>query len=119
MGGVREQILVGQLTLDELLCKTFVPDLVKIDVEGAEIEALRSASRLLGARPKILVEVNSGNATALTKILHDAEYRLFDASHPLDAFPLTTECAWHTLAVPSETCNTTSPVLECGRPAAS
>jgi len=51
----------GELRLDDWVESAgFAPGFVKIDIEGAEISALRSAERLLsGSRPALIVEVHS------------------------------------------------------------
>ena len=49
----------GRVTIDELAERHFVPDLLKIDIEGGEVDALRGASRVLAdRRPAILLEVH-------------------------------------------------------------
>lgn len=51
---------VEVLTLDEAARRFGAPDLVKIDVEGAELGVLRGAQRLLGrVRPVFVVEAHS------------------------------------------------------------
>ena len=52
---------VGQLGLDDWAYDGgFVPDFVKLDIEGAEVAALRSADRILAERrPALIVEVHS------------------------------------------------------------
>jgi len=51
----------GQLGLDEWAYgEGFVPDFIKLDIDGGELAALRSARRILGARhPALIVEVHS------------------------------------------------------------
>ena len=50
----------GTVTLDDLAERTFVPDVVKIDVEGAEADVLAGAGRILTERrPGLIVEVHS------------------------------------------------------------
>jgi hypothetical protein len=52
----------GQVSLDDLAYgpSGFVPDLVKLDVEGKERTTLRGAARLLGERrPHLIVETHS------------------------------------------------------------
>jgi 16S rRNA G966 N2-methylase RsmD len=52
----------GTVSLDELAYRDvgFVPDLVKLDVEGNEVSALRGAKRLLTERrPHLVVETHS------------------------------------------------------------
>jgi FkbM family methyltransferase len=53
-------IRVKTETLDSIVASRSPPDLLKIDIEGAEIDALRGASRLIAEkRPVLLVEVHS------------------------------------------------------------
>lgn len=52
----------GQLGLDQWACRPggFTPDFIKIDIEGAEVAALRSAREILRKqRPAVVVEVHS------------------------------------------------------------
>ena len=52
-------------TLDELAGSLPLPDLIKIDVEGAEVEVLRGGSRLLGTeRPTLIVEFSNDTLLA-------------------------------------------------------
>jgi FkbM family methyltransferase len=54
------EVKVSCRTLDELAKEFPLPDLIKIDVEGAEVDVLRGGRRLLhGHRPVLLVEVHS------------------------------------------------------------
>jgi FkbM family methyltransferase len=101
-GGSREAIMVGQVTLDDILAASFVPDLVKIDIEGAELLALSAAQHLLAARPLVLVEVGSANAKPLADLFRSAGYDLFDSARPLQSIRPIAECVWDTLAVPRE-----------------
>jgi FkbM family methyltransferase len=103
MGGVRQRKVVPQLRLDTLLGSFPPPTFVKIDVEGAELDVLKGASKLLQqVRPKLFVEVGEANRQGVTAILRDADYRLFDvASPPAERTPLET-CPFNTLAIPAE-----------------
>lgn len=69
---------VGTITLDDLADRTFVPDVVKIDVEGAEVDVLAGARLLLGRRrPDCLVEVHSREAEqACQSVLLTHGYRV-------------------------------------------
>jgi hypothetical protein len=51
----------GCLGLDEWAYGPgFVPDFIKVDIEGAEVDALRSAERILSERrPPVIIEVHS------------------------------------------------------------
>lgn len=77
-GGVRGTLEVRAITLDAALATLPRPDVVKIDVEGAEVEVLRGATKVLGSRPTILCEVAHENSAVVTAILRDAGYRLLD-----------------------------------------
>lgn len=103
MGGAREVQLIACFAPDECLALLPAPDVVKIDVEGAETELLGSAETLLSqVRPAIACEVADRNARAVTEILHRHRYRLFDASQPLSGDAEIAQAAWNTIALPSE-----------------
>jgi FkbM family methyltransferase len=77
-GGERERNLVPTLTLASLLDHFPVPDVVKIDVEGAEVDALVGAEPLLRHRPVLLCEVAAANAARVHELLHPFGYRYID-----------------------------------------
>lgn len=99
-GGIRETVSVITVTLDWLLEQgVAAPDVLKIDVEGAESCVLRGAGRVLGeARPVVLCEVYDGSRNAVTEILLNHGYRLFD----WDSNPRveTRDACFNTLAIP-------------------
>lgn len=98
-GGSRESQVVPTLTLDCLLDHFPAPDVLKVDVEGAEAGVLRGARRVLaGARPVILIEV--GAHDEVTEVLARSSYRLFDAE--VDPPVPVSRTAYNTLAVPEE-----------------
>ncbi|HEY8202565.1 MAG TPA: FkbM family methyltransferase [Actinomycetota bacterium] len=68
----------GLITLDDLAERTFLPDVVKIDIEGAEADALAGAGRILAERrPGLLVEVHGAAVEeACLKILRSHGYRV-------------------------------------------
>jgi FkbM family methyltransferase len=103
MGGAREKQLIACFAPDDCLTLLPTPDVVKIDVEGAEIELLSSAEKLLSqVRPAIACEVAPQNAGAVAEILHRHRFRLFDASRPLSSDAEIALAAWNTIALPSE-----------------
>jgi FkbM family methyltransferase len=98
-GGTRETLQVLCITLDWLLDLTSPPDLVKIDVEGSEIDLLHGSHRLLSeVRPILMCESQHRNRPAVTTILNRYNYNLYD----WDAHPRVEvqTAAFNTLAVP-------------------
>ncbi|MEO2025554.1 MAG: FkbM family methyltransferase [Fuerstiella sp.] len=100
-GGTRYVQHVPTLTLDSML-KTFkAPQIMKIDVEGAEAMVLEGGTRVLTeSRPIIYVEVGRDQNESVASILKTKDYRLFngDVSDGVEI----QKCAFNTLAVPSE-----------------
>ena len=97
MGGAREVVLVPTLSLDTLLESLPPPSFVKIDVEGAELEVLKGADRLLREhRPSVYVEVDANSATAVFALFARHGYTALDPTNdrPLDC------CIENTLFVP-------------------
>jgi FkbM family methyltransferase len=106
MGGVREQQIVATFNLDWLVKKLPRPNIIKIDVEGAEIEVLRDQSYMLNeVRPVILCEVGSQCADQITRILTSASYRLLDGERALKEENVITRATWSTVAIPEEKMN--------------
>jgi len=77
-GGARERQLVPCLTLDDLARERGMPDVVKIDVEGAEAEILRAAPAVLAHRPILILEVTDKNADEMGELLDRHDYALSD-----------------------------------------
>ena len=76
-GGERSRILVPTITLDGLLESVLPPTLVKIDVEGSEVEVLRGAERLLNdIRPVLYLETVDSTHSQCESILKAAGYDL-------------------------------------------
>jgi len=87
VAGVTQQkatIEVQTVTLDDFTkTRKLQPDLVKIDVEGAELSVLRGCQRLLAeCRPRFIVAVHptwmppGQKSTQLFELFHDHGYRL-------------------------------------------
>jgi FkbM family methyltransferase len=78
---------VEALTVDEICRQSdFRPDVIKMDIEGAECRALRGMSRVLReSRPKLLIEVHpaamgeiGGNTRELEAVLRAQGYGWYD-----------------------------------------
>ena len=81
-GEAAGEVVVPTLCLDDLLALSR-PSLVKIDIEGAELAALRGATRLLAeVRPSLIVEIGSEAWPGATAILTGAGYRISDPDRP-------------------------------------
>jgi FkbM family methyltransferase len=66
------------ITLDMLLAEWAHPDVVKVDVEGAEILLLEGAKYLLReVRPIVYIEVSEENESEAARIFRENNYRLF------------------------------------------
>lgn len=83
------------------------PQVIKIDVEGAELEVLRAAVPILEhCRPIVICEVWPGNRAEVSRVLKGAGYSLHDADTPSTGGttpPALQEASWNTLALPLST----------------
>jgi FkbM family methyltransferase len=77
-GGVRVTQLVPTLTLDWLAASFPLPDVVKIDVEGAELAVLGGGAGVLSHSPTVICEVTAKNATGVSSLLAGHGYTLYD-----------------------------------------
>lgn len=100
-GGVRTTLDVPLTTLDTLASHYPSPDIIKIDVEGAEADCLAGGAAVLRkARPVLYIEVQSNNAASIVQILADLDYALFDPSVSKDLRVELKEPTYNVLAVP-------------------
>lgn len=99
-GGRAETRAVVIVTLDEMLQGFRPPDVVKMDVEGAEIDAMLGGPKLISEiRPLFMIEVNKENRDAMTKLLVDAGYLLFNGDAPKAQRKPEAGTTWNTIAV--------------------
>lgn len=98
-GGTRHIQYVPVVTLDSLATYFRPPNLVKIDVEGAEFNVLSGGMNLLrNHRPVIHVEVGKAQQLECTRFLKDLKYSLYNADS--DFLSLISQCSFNTLATP-------------------
>lgn len=88
-------------TLDHLLAHFPKPDVVKVDVEGAEGLVLDGATALLTTvRPRLYIEVGPKQTAYVTSVFRRYDYRLYDGN--ADSGEVVPDCTFNTLAVPAE-----------------
>lgn len=77
--GARAGVLTPVLTLDILLQSQVAPTLLKLDVEGAELDVLRGGEKLLAqSRPTILIEISDTGLPEAIRLLRPLGYRFID-----------------------------------------
>jgi FkbM family methyltransferase len=87
-GGTRSTRLVPTVTLDSLADRLKAPDVIKIDVEGAELPVLTGGHRVLSRQPTVLCEVAQQNAEAVAEVLIRHGYTLYDGAQcPAERVP--------------------------------
>jgi FkbM family methyltransferase len=78
-GGVREVRTLPCMTLDSLLSHFPAPNVLKIDVEGAEILVLNGATQILEqARPRVYCEVSTNTREQVCELLEGFGYRVWE-----------------------------------------
>ena len=79
MGVVREVRVVPTFRLDDLLKDFPGPSVVKVDVEGAELEVLSGGAQLLQRfRPELVLEVSRASSERVATLLGNFGYEFFD-----------------------------------------
>jgi len=97
-GGVRSTHLVPTVTLDWLAARFPAPDVLKVDVEGAELAVLSGAAGVLARSPTVICEVYEKNAAAVSGILAGHGYTLYDGERRGDRVPVQA-APFNTLAI--------------------
>lgn len=98
-GGVRATELVPTVSLDWLAAHFPPPDILKIDVEGAEAQVLAGASSVLQRHPRVICEVAQENAAAVRDVLTGAGYTLYDGEQPASQRSPLASASYNTLAI--------------------
>ncbi len=103
MGGTDEEQTIVALSLDWLASQLPPPNVVKCDVEGAEVEVFLGQSMMLeNVRPVIICEVGREMSDRMTDILVKQRYRLYDAEQPLSERAKVAKAPWNTIGIPEE-----------------
>jgi FkbM family methyltransferase len=97
-GGVRSTQLVPTVTLDWLLDHFPMPQVLKIDVEEAEVGVLAGGPLVLAKMPTVICEVAAQNSARVARDLTAAGYTLYDGDQPGERVP-TASAAANTLAI--------------------
>jgi FkbM family methyltransferase len=95
-GGTRSLEVVPTVTLDWLAEQFPLPDVIKIDVEEAEMLVLSGGHRVLAHGPSVICEVSGSNSEPARDLLRQHGYELYDGDEqrtlrePLTAAPPNT-----------------------------
>jgi FkbM family methyltransferase len=101
-GSTAETQTVLSVSLDWLAERLPSPDVLKIDVEGAELEVLIGARGLLARRQTvILCEVAAERAREVSTLLQANGYRIFDGEKPIEGRRELELAPWSTVAIPA------------------
>ena len=97
LNGSAKEILVKTTTMDEIVKQGKQPSLVKIDVEGHEIEVLEGSNETLAqAKPLLIIESFPPKQNRVIKILQSKGYEFIDADHSSHVNKNTHNLfAWH------------------------
>jgi FkbM family methyltransferase len=98
-GGTRSTRLVPTVTLDSLADQLPAPDVIKIDVEGAEIAVLAGGHRVLSKQPTVICEVSRQNAEAVAEVLIAHGYTLYDGARCPEERTAASVAPFNTLAM--------------------
>jgi len=100
IGVIAERHTVVTISLDWLAHRLPPPQVLKIDVEGAELEVLKGGLDVLGtAKPIVLCEVANEHSDEITALLRGLGYLLYDGALPKPR-PQEQAARWNTIAIP-------------------
>jgi FkbM family methyltransferase len=98
-GGTRAVETVPTVTLDWLTERFPLPDVIKIDVEQAEVLVLAGGDRVLRHGATVICEVSGANAGAIGDLLRPHGYSLYDGDQQAGRRVPVTAAPPNTLAV--------------------
>ena len=98
-GGIRSTRLVPTVTLDSLAARFPAPDVIKIDVEGAELRVLAGGAKVLSRLPAVICEVSRENAEAVAETLVGHGYALYNGDQRPGERVALSVAPFNTLAV--------------------
>ena len=103
-GGIAEKQTVLALSLDWLNQQIPQPDVIKIDVEGAEMQVLKGSLQFFQhKRPILLIEVDGANTHKVAQFLQSQNYTIYDGEQDLhNQQPLHGRAPWCTVALPNQ-----------------
>jgi FkbM family methyltransferase len=100
-GGIAEEQTVVTVSLDWLSERYALPDVLKIDVEGAELEVLKGAEAVFERRrPILLCETSGETQSEVTRLLLSKGYRLYDGEILNRPRKELSSAPWNTIALP-------------------
>jgi hypothetical protein len=92
--------MVPAIRGDDLLQAWRTPDFIKMDVEGAELDALRGCDTVLAnCRPIFYIEVAPENQQSVTQLFREYDYEIFHLRGDGSETPIDT-CCFYTIARP-------------------
>lgn len=89
----KDSIPVQCDTLDNILADYNRVDVLKMDIEGAEVMALRGASEVLKKVRKIVVEIHGDNLAAVLSILEASGFEIAMIPYDLNVYVIGTRSA--------------------------
>lgn len=89
----KECVSVQCDTLDSIL-EGHTVDVLKMDIEGAEVMALAGAPRVLLELRKIVVEIHGDNLAAVRSILEKNGFEITVIPYELNSYVIGTKCAY-------------------------
>lgn len=105
-GGAKEVRVLPCFNLDFLLDHFPAPEVLKLDVEGAELEVLKGATRMLSeVRPRMYCEVEGVSSAQFTDLMHRYNYSIWDGAvfdETSDSTSCSRAAAYNTVAIPRE-----------------